>query len=82
MDWGRFWLNDKAKPRHIVFHPAAYVSEDFIAQTGRIGRSWGCPALDPQIARQIINTIKEGTLVFAYYPDKDWLNHSNFLQAL
>jgi len=74
-------INDKAQARHIVFHPAHYVSEDFIERTGRIGRSWGCPALSPQIAPQLINTIKDGTLVFAYYPDKNWLKSSNFLQS-
>ena len=73
-------INDKAEARRIVFHPAHYVSEDFIKRTGRIGRSWGCPALSPHIAPQLIDTIKDGTLVFAYYPDKHWLNRSNFLQ--
>ncbi|MDF2867993.1 MAG: hypothetical protein K0S11_1463 [Gammaproteobacteria bacterium] len=75
-------INDKAQARHIVFHPAHYVSEDFIKRTGRIGRSWGCPALSPHIAPQVIDTIKNGTLVFAYYPDKNWLNRSNFLQTI
>lgn len=74
-------INDNAKARHIVFHPANYVSKDYVANTGRIGRSWGCPALSPQIAHQVINTIKDGTLVFAYYPDKHWLKKSDFLQA-
>jgi hypothetical protein len=73
-------INDKAEARHIVFHPAHYVSDDFVKRTGRIGRSWGCPALSPQIAPQLINTIKNGTLVFAYYPDKNWLHHSDFVK--
>ncbi len=72
-------INDKAQARHIVFHPADYVTKQFIARTGRIGRSFGCPALDPAIASQLINTIKDGTLVFAYYPDKHWLHHSSYL---
>lgn len=74
-------FNDKAEARHIVFHPAHYVSEDYINRTGRIGRSWGCPALNPRVASQLINTIKDGSLVFAYYPDKRWLNNSDFLNV-
>jgi hypothetical protein len=72
-------INDKAQARHIVFHPASYVSRQFIERTGRVGRSWGCPALDPLVAPKLINTIKDGTLVFAYYPDQHWLHNSNYL---
>lgn len=74
-------INDNAEARHIVFHPAPYVSEDYMHRTGRIGRSWGCPALSPHVAPQIIDTIKDGTLVFAYYPDKNWLSNSSYLHS-
>jgi hypothetical protein len=46
---------------------------------GRLGRSWGCPALRPEIAREIIDRVKGGGLVFAYYPDSDWLRRSTYL---
>ena len=61
-------LNDNAFTRAIVMHGAPYVSERVAARTGRLGRSWGCPALRPQIARTIIDRIKDGTVVFAYGP--------------
>ncbi len=73
-------FNDHAFERRVVFHGADYVNENIAKQYGRIGRSWGCPALDRRIASQIINYIKKGTLVFAYYPDRKWLNRSMFLQ--
>jgi hypothetical protein len=48
---------------------------------GRIGRSWGCPALRPEVAHSVIDTLKGGAAVFAYYPDKQWLQQSQFLSC-
>jgi len=74
-------FNDNAEARSIVMHPAAYVNEDMAQSHGRMGRSWGCPALNPQIAQPIINTIKGGSVILAYYPDQNWLKHSQYLEA-
>ena len=52
---------------------APYVSTDLAHATRRVGRSWGCPALPPGVAREVIDRIKGGTLLFAYYPDAAWL---------
>ena len=58
-------VNDKALARRIVMHPADYVSAEFRAQRGgRVGRSWGCPALDPAVAAPLIDSISEGSLVY------------------
>jgi hypothetical protein len=73
-------FNDHALQRSIVIHGAWYVTEAFAARYGRLGRSWGCPTLDPSVAKKLIDTIKGGTLVFVYYPDEDWLSGSKFLQ--
>jgi hypothetical protein len=59
----RGW-NSNARSRAIVIHAADYVSEAFIQANGRLGRSWGCPALRPEISRKVIDTIKGGSLVF------------------
>lgn len=71
--------NDLAESRRIVMHGAPYVSEEIADTYGRIGRSWGCPAMDFKVATPIINTIKDGSLVVAYYPDKKWLRESKYL---
>ena len=71
-------LNDRARERAIVMHGAPYVSEEFVKANGRLGRSWGCPAIRPELARQVIDRIKGGGLVFAYYPDQR-LQSSKFL---
>ncbi len=74
-------FNDRARERAIVMHGAPYVSDDNVRAVGRLGRSHGCPALRPSIARSVIDTIKQGSLVFAYYPDKHWLQGSHFLNG-
>lgn len=72
-------FNDRALDRAIVIHGAPYVSESFARSQGRLGRSWGCPALDQKVNRKVIDTIKEGGLVFAYAPQDDFLRGSEML---
>ena len=72
-------VNDNARERAIVMHGAPYVSDAFVKATGRLGRSWGCPAVSELVAHKMIDTVKDGGLVFAYYPDSDWLKTSKFL---
>jgi hypothetical protein len=48
---------------------------------GRIGRSWGCPALRTAIAAKVIDTIRGGGVIFSYYPDQKWLQTSRFLNC-
>lgn len=72
-------VNDKAYERRIVVHAADYVGEAFVARHGRLGRSWGCPAVSSRVSRTLIDTIKDGSAVFAYYPDLDWLDGSTFI---
>ena len=72
-------VNDMAADRAIVMHGAYYVSREAIKALGRLGRSWGCPAVRAEIADKIINTLRGGSPIFAYYPDKNWLSTSAFL---
>ncbi|MGD9905402.1 MAG: murein L,D-transpeptidase catalytic domain family protein [Dehalococcoidia bacterium] len=59
-------LNDNARLRAVVVHGAAYVSERIAALRGRLGRSHGCPAVRPEVARALIDAIKGGSAIFAY----------------
>ena len=74
-------FNDEAKKRHIVMHGANYVSQSFIKKYHRLGRSWGCPAVPKNEIVPIVNTIKGGSLLLIFYPDKNWLSHSKFLNC-
>ncbi|HET8796536.1 MAG TPA: murein L,D-transpeptidase catalytic domain family protein [Thermoanaerobaculia bacterium] len=73
-------INDMAWDRAIVMHGAPYVSRAAIRALGRLGRSWGCPAVRKEVARRIIDTVRGGTPVFAYYPDQHWLSNSAFVR--
>jgi hypothetical protein len=74
-------FNARARERAIVMHGAAYVNASLAASQGRIGRSWGCPALREAIARQVIDTVRGGGVIFSYYPDEKWLRTSRFLNC-
>jgi len=74
-------FNGHARERAIVMHGAPYVDAALAAQQGRLGRSWGCPALREAVARNVIDTVRDGGVVFSYYPDTDWLTRSRFLNG-
>src|SRR5688572_12462062 len=72
-------MNDRARQRAIVMHGAPYVNPAFVKSNGRLGRSHGCPAVSDVVARELIDRVKGGGLVFAYYPDAEWLKTSRYL---
>jgi hypothetical protein len=69
-------VNDNSLERAIVIHAATYISDVIAKNKGRIGRSWGCPAVRPEISRRLIEAVQGGSLVLAYYPDRSWLRNS------
>jgi hypothetical protein len=74
-------VNDAAMERAIVMHGAHYVDPQAAAKQGRLGRSFGCPALREAVARGVIDVLKGGQFVFAYYPDSAWLNRTRWTCA-
>lgn len=74
-------INDKAMERTIVIHGADYVSAGRAAAGGYMGRSWGCPAVPKEEANSIITTIKNGTCLFIYHPEKRYLTGSKILNG-
>lgn len=74
-------INDKALARAIVIHGAAYANESTIYARGYLGRSYGCPALPQKMSSKIIDKIKGGSLLFAYYPDNKYLEKSAIING-
>jgi hypothetical protein len=72
-------VNDHARDRAIVVHGAPYVNAGTAKANGYLGRSLGCPAVRPEVAHSLIDAIKGGGLLFAYYPDPSWLKSSSLL---
>ena len=72
-------INDNARSRSIVMHAADYVSENFIKQNKRLGRSLGCPALPNHLNKEIINLITGKSCLFIYHPTQQYLNTSKLL---
>lgn len=75
-------FNDRARERAIVMHGADYVDPQRALAQGRLGRSHGCPAVRTEIARPLIDDLRDGQLLFAYYPDPEWLARSQPLACL
>lgn len=74
-------FNDASGERAIVMHGADYVNPGVFRTLGRLGRSQGCPAVRRAIARPLIETLREGAMLFSWYPDSNWLSSSRFLRA-
>jgi hypothetical protein len=69
-------FNDNARSRAVVMHSASYVSEDFIERHGRLGRSWGCPAVPVEFSKEIIDLIKGGSCLYIYANDVNYIENS------
>ncbi|MFT5781838.1 MAG: hypothetical protein ACI9EB_001208 [Pseudomonas sp.] len=74
-------VNDLARERAIVIHGADYVNPLWSKRQGRIGRSQGCPAVRPAVARRVIDKLKDGQFMYSWYPDRSLLKSSAYLNC-
>jgi hypothetical protein len=74
-------INDNAEKRAVVVHGADYLGDDYLSGNPFCGRSWGCPAVPSQLSADIINMIKDGTVLFIYHPSKQYLSKSRILNG-
>ncbi len=74
-------INDLAYERAIVMHGAPYVSEDMARSQGHIGRSWGCPAVPEKLNKPIIEKIKNGSCLFIFSENKNYLHKSRIINS-
>jgi len=72
-------INDNARKRAIVIHGADFVTSAIIKEYGRLGRSYGCPALPVNVSKPIIDMISKGTCVFIYGNDPEYLKSSKII---
>lgn len=79
LDGQEYGLNDKARERAVVVHGADYVSKKLASRQGYIGRSQGCPAVAPEVAPTLINTIKNKSVLFIYHPTRMYVSKSRLV---
>lgn len=79
LDGQEYGLNDNARERAVVVHGADYVSKSLANKQGYIGRSQGCPAVAPAVAKKLINTIKNKSVLFIYHPTRMYVNKSRLV---
>lgn len=71
-------FNDNMAKRAVIMHGWGKTSSEAFKRDGSVYLSEGCPAMDPKVAGDVIETIKNGTLVFSYFPDEKYLRESKF----
>lgn len=71
-------FNDRALARGIVLHGTPGVS-DARARRGQLGRTEGCPAVSMSAIREMIALLKDGALIYAWYPDPTYLSRSEYV---
>ena len=79
LDGMEYGINDNARNRAVVVHGADYVSKTFIKNTGRLGRSQGCPAVPYEIHKELIETIKGKSCIFIYHPSRTYVTKSKLV---
>jgi hypothetical protein len=57
-------FNTHARARAIVIHAADYVNPNIVSKIGYLGRSYGCPAVAPEVAELVLDVLKEKTVLF------------------
>lgn len=72
-------INDNARKRAIVIHGADYASQKLVDAQGRLGRSYGCPAVPQEVNKELIELIKDKSCLFIYYPSNDYTNRSKLV---
>lgn len=72
-------INDNARARAIVIHGADYASEELVKTQGRLGRSYGCPAVPVEVNQTLIELIKDNSCLYIYYPSSDYMKRSLFV---
>ena len=75
-------FNDNTLKRSVVIHGAGYVSEEWIRRFGRLGRSWGCFAVDQKKVKDIVSLLEGGIGIFVYFTDERYLRDSEYLKPV
>lgn len=79
LDGLEYGINNNARDRAVVIHGADYVSEEFVKDNGRLGRSQGCPAVPNEVSKELIELIKDKSCLFIYHPSRNYVAKSKLV---
>ena len=74
-------FNSNARDRYVVVHGAKYANPEFISNVGRLGRSYGCPALPTGLTQEIIDVIKNKSVLYIHSSNKKYAEESKMIRA-
>lgn len=74
-------FNSNARDRYVVVHGAKYANPEFISNVGRLGRSYGCPALPTGLTQEIIDVIKNKSVLYIHSSNKNYAEKSEMIRA-
>jgi hypothetical protein len=72
--------NDKVRSRAIVVHGWTGSRPEYVQSYGSVAPTWGCPSVDDREIQWVVDTLKDGSLLFFWYPDGDWSLNSDYIQ--
>ena len=78
IDGLEYGYNDNVRSRYIVMHGWEGSRPEYVDYFGMVAPTWGCPALDDRLVGTVIDQLSDGALMFFWYPDGDWSQHSTF----
>jgi hypothetical protein len=78
---GLEYSNSNVRDRGVVIHSADYVSEEYIKQNGRLGRSHGCPALPKEGYKELVDLLCEGSCLYIHSSQKEYAKKSSIVNA-
>lgn len=75
-------FNTNARARAIVMHPANYVNASITKSLGRLGRSFGCPAIPYKDSDKVVKMISDKSVMFIYSSQNEYIANSKYADEL
>lgn len=72
--------NSNAYKRGVVIHGAEASEPEYLKKFGFLGRTEGCPAVPKSLNKQIIEKIREGSVLFIFGNDNKYIRDSKLIK--
>ncbi|MFN3199075.1 MAG: murein L,D-transpeptidase catalytic domain family protein [Bradymonadia bacterium] len=72
-------FNDNVRRRFIVLHPWAGSRPAYVKAHGMTAPSWGCAAIDDEVAPEVVARLANGALMLFWHPESEWHRRSKYM---